>query len=171
MNKRAGDSHIGGVVLADFRVAVRAVEHQRRADLAAVDNAFQGLIAFIVRTHKADLHQPTARFHLSIDNATAAFGGHGERLFTEHRFARFNRAERKRFMRRVPGGDNQRVHILRLNDILPVGIHFRFQAERVHRGARVIQIDVRYGNDGRALQNLGAATDMFFTNGACANYA
>ena len=81
---------------------MRAVQHQRLANLSFGNHLFQRAIADVVRAHKADLHQTLAELHLGIHHATAAFGGHRQRFLAEYRLARGDSGQRELFMRRVP---------------------------------------------------------------------
>ncbi|VVN92535.1 hypothetical protein PS708_01997 [Pseudomonas fluorescens] len=90
---------------------MRAVQHQRLADLAAVDHGFEGAIAFIVRAHEADLHQAFAESYFGIDDLAAAFGGDRQGFFAEHRFAGGDGGQHEFFVARAPGGDEDRFDL------------------------------------------------------------
>ena len=169
VDQGVGDRHIGGVVLADRLVAVGAAQHQRRADIAIVDHFFQRQIAFVVRAHKANLHQTTAGLHFGIDDAAAAFRGHRQRFFAEYRLTGGDGGQSVLFVGRVPGGDQDGIDIAGVNHVVAVGVDFRLHARQRDRRAGVVGIDIRHRHNGGALQNLGAATDVFFTDSASAD--
>ena len=102
VNQGVGDRHIGGVVLAHRLVAVRAAQHQRRADVAVIDHFFQRQIAFVVRAHKSNLHQAATGFHFRINDTAAAFRAHRQRLLAEHRLPSGDGGQRVLFVGGVP---------------------------------------------------------------------
>ena len=102
VNQGVGDRHVGDVILTYRLVAVRAAQHQRRADIAVIDHFFQRQIAFVIRTHKSDLHQAATGFHFRINDAAAAFRAHRQRLLAEHRLPGGDGGQRVLFVGGVP---------------------------------------------------------------------
>ena len=151
VDQGVGDRHVGGVVLADRLVTVRAMQHQRRANIAIINDFFQRQVAFIVRAHKADLHQAAARFHFRIDNASAAFRTHRQRLLAEHWFAGGDRREGILFVRRIPRGDKDSVDIAGADNIVAVGVDFRLHARQRYRRTCALRIDIRHRHHGGSL--------------------
>lgn len=99
----------------------------------------------------------------------AAFRGHRQRFFAEYRLTGGDGGQSVLFVGRVPGGDQDGIDIAGVNHVVAVGVDFRLHARQRDRRTGVVGIDIRHRHDGGALQNLGAATDVFFTDSASAD--
>ena len=166
VNQRVGDRHVGLVLLRHGGVAVRAVEHQRFADLAAVDDPFERAVAFVIRTHEAHLDQAFAVGDLGIDDVPAALGGHCQRLLAEHRLARRDGGQHELFVGRAPGRDQDRLDFRRIDDRVAIGIDLGGDAQLGHDLGGVLQVDIGDRHHRAIDQGVAAATDVVTTDGA-----
>ena len=78
-----GDRHVPGVMARHAGVAVRAVHHQRSADLTAVDDRLERPVGRVVPAHVADLDQPTTERDLGVDDPQAGLLRGRQRLLAE----------------------------------------------------------------------------------------
>jgi hypothetical protein len=134
-----------------------------------LDHLPQRAIALVIGAHKADLHQPLAVLRFGVDDVSAALRGHRQRLLAEYRFASGDGRQHELFMTRPPGGDQHRLHVGGLDQIVAVVIHPRIQLQIAHHLGGVVAIDVVHRHDAGALQNFAAAADMIAADGAGAD--
>ena len=87
------------------------MDHQRRAQLARVDDALHLRIAAVIAAHEADLYQTLAVRELRFDDLFAVRSVLCERLFAEYVFAVCDAFQHIARMARVGRGDDDRLHL------------------------------------------------------------
>ena len=170
VHARVVDDHVAGVVRRHGRVAVPRVEHQRRADLAAVDRRLHGPVALVVAAHEPDHDVPLAARDLRVEDALARLAGGGQRLLAEHLLARRDGGEHVLLVRGSPGGDDDRVHLGVVDELLP-GLQRlgRRQVRRDRLGP--VEVHVRHRGDTRARDDVRDSPDVVLPDHAHADDA
>jgi hypothetical protein len=153
VHARVIDDHVAGVVRRDVRVAVPGVEHQRCADVPRGDRGLHGPVGLVVAAHEPDHDVPLAGGDLRVEDALARLAGGGQRLLAEHLLARRDGGEHVLLVRRAPRGDDDRVDLGVVDQLLP-GLQ-RLGRRQVRRD-RLGPVEVHIGHRGDA----GARDDV-----------
>ena len=95
----------------DGRVAVRAVHHQRLAELTAVDQCLQLGVLVVEPAHEPDLDQLLAEFGLPLDHGERGFHVGGQRLLAQHRLAVLQAGQQLLLVRRTRRGQHDGVDV------------------------------------------------------------
>ena len=95
----------------DGGIAVRAVQHQRPAELAAVEECLQLGVLVVEPAHEPDLDQPLAEFGLPLDHGERGLHVGGQRLLAEHRLAVLQAGQQLLLVGRPGGGQHHGVDV------------------------------------------------------------
>lgn len=116
------------------------------------------LSASVVPAHEANLDEAPAARHLGLDNPQACLADRRERLLAEDRLACLDRRQDMLFVRRAPGGDENRVDVVVPDEVPARLVHGR---ARQARGNALCAGRVDVGNryDRSAGENPGNPPD------------
>ena len=87
MDGRIMDSHGRRIAVRYFRIAVRAVQQQRRAVLTGIEGSLDLVVALVVAAHEAELDQVFAGFDFCIDDFEAILSRRAKRFLAEDALA------------------------------------------------------------------------------------
>ena len=122
MDGYVGHTHLGLEAVRLGHVAVAGVDHERRTQLARVDDALHLGVAAVVSAHEADLHQALAVRALGRDDLLAVGGVLCQRLFAEDVLAILEPFEHIARVRRVGGGDQDGLDVRGGDELLAGGV-------------------------------------------------
>jgi hypothetical protein len=96
-------------------IAVRAVQHQRSSEFAAVEQCLQPGVLVIEPAHEPHLDQRLAEFGLALDHAERGLDIRCQRLLAQHRLAVLQTGQQLLLVGWSWGGEDDRVD-LRIDD-------------------------------------------------------
>ena len=168
MDCNVGNAHLGLEAVRLRYVAVARVNHQRRTQLAGVDDALHLGIAAVIMAHKAHLQQTFAVRGFCGDDLLAVLCVLRQRLLAENVLAGLERLEHIACVARVGRGDNDRLHLRCCDQLLAglVCLHAFILRRNLNRSFFKI---VCTGNNLTARNNVRQASNVIAADCTAAN--